>query len=309
MHKPCGAIGHPGFCGPERTCVEMTNGGKMIFGSRKAIFDVLATAFLFLAAVASAAAQTAPAKKPAAAPAKKTVAARPAAPAAKPLMAEEVYKNIKVLKGLTEDQFMDTMGFISSSLGTNCIFCHDDGIGGDTQARWKAFAADTKDTKVTARQMIVMVNQLNKQNFAGQKLVTCYSCHRSLEDPPKVIPELSAQYAPPDNSEPDSFTKQNPNAPPPEQILDKYIAAIGGAARVANLQSILATGTYAGYDTDFAPIPMNIYSKAPDKHSMVDGDAVRREKRDLQRHRGLERDSRHQSSGPGAAYFRRTLDQ
>ncbi len=107
-------------------------------------------------------------------------------------MADQVYTNIKVLKGLTEDQFMDTMGFISSSLGTNCIFCHDDGIGGDTHARWKAFAADTKPTKITARQMIVMVNTINKQNFAGQKAVrTCCSLPSQPGRPAEGYPRTS----------------------------------------------------------------------------------------------------------------------
>ncbi len=74
MHKPLGRNRKSRFHGPEQVCV-MTNGGKMIFGSRKAILGAAATTFLFLAAIASAAAQTAPAKKPAAAPAKPAAAA------------------------------------------------------------------------------------------------------------------------------------------------------------------------------------------------------------------------------------------
>ena len=257
-------------------CVCLDNGGKMKLGSRKLILDAAAAMLVCVAAFGSAAGQTAPAKKPAAAPAKKPAASgqaaparRPAAAAAGPVMADRVYTNVKVLRGLTEDQFMDTMGFIASALGTNCIFCHDNGIGGDTSARWKAFAADTKPTKETARKMILMVNAINKQNFAGQKMVTCYSCHRSLEDPPKVIPEMAAQYMAPVDSEPDAFTKQAPDSPTPDQILAKYIDAMGGATRVGNMKSYVAKGTYGGYDTDFAAVPMEIYAKAPDKRSMV----------------------------------------
>jgi hypothetical protein len=33
--------------------------------------------------------------------------------------AEDVFKNIQVLKGIPVDQFMGTMGFFSSSLGLN----------------------------------------------------------------------------------------------------------------------------------------------------------------------------------------------
>jgi len=37
----------------------------------------------------------------------------------KPPMADDVFKNIQVLRGLTVDEFMGTMGFISASLSMN----------------------------------------------------------------------------------------------------------------------------------------------------------------------------------------------
>src|SRR5262245_2042642 len=37
--------------------------------------------------------------------------------AQKPLMAEEVFKNVQILKGIPVNQFMDTMGFFAASLG------------------------------------------------------------------------------------------------------------------------------------------------------------------------------------------------
>ena len=39
--------------------------------------------------------------------------------AEKPPMADDVFKNIQVLKGLTVDQFMGTMGFIAAALSLN----------------------------------------------------------------------------------------------------------------------------------------------------------------------------------------------
>src|SRR5262250_226942 len=42
------------------------------------------------------------------------------AAAQQPVMADDVFKNVQVLKGLTVSQFMETMGFISASLGYNC---------------------------------------------------------------------------------------------------------------------------------------------------------------------------------------------
>ena len=40
------------------------------------------------------------------------------------ILAEEVFKNVQVLKGIPVDEFMETMGFFSASLGLNCTSCH-----------------------------------------------------------------------------------------------------------------------------------------------------------------------------------------
>ena len=42
----------------------------------------------------------------------------------KPQMAEEVFKNVQILKGIPVDEFMDTMGMFSAALSLNCIDCH-----------------------------------------------------------------------------------------------------------------------------------------------------------------------------------------
>jgi hypothetical protein len=42
-----------------------------------------------------------------------------APPPQKTLMAEDVFKNIQVLKGIPVNQFMETMGFFSAALGYN----------------------------------------------------------------------------------------------------------------------------------------------------------------------------------------------
>ena len=97
-----------------------------------------------------------------------------AAPA-KQLMSEQAFKNVTVLKGLPVDEFMDTMGFISASTNYNCIDCHlEPKVEGD----WSVFAAETP-RKATARKMILMVQDLNKTNFGGARVVTCYTCHRN----------------------------------------------------------------------------------------------------------------------------------
>src|ERR1700674_2989845 len=103
----------------------------------------------------------------------------------KPPMAEEVFKNVQVLKGIPVNEFMGTMGYFSASLGLNCTFCHVT----ESLQDWQKFADDVP-RKRTARRMVLMVNAINKDNFGGRRAVTCYSCHRG-GDRPKVIPSLA----------------------------------------------------------------------------------------------------------------------
>ncbi len=49
----------------------------------------------------------------------------------RPQAAENVFKNIQVLKGIPVDDFMDTMGIMSAALGFDCSECHT-GAGTDT---------------------------------------------------------------------------------------------------------------------------------------------------------------------------------
>src|SRR5271166_4066894 len=74
---------------------------------------------------------------------------------AKPQMADDVFKNIQVLKGLTVDEFMGTMGLFSAALNVCCGDCHVGAGGSDPQ--WD------KDIprKVTARRMVQVMNNVN----------------------------------------------------------------------------------------------------------------------------------------------------
>jgi len=188
-------------------------------------------------------------------------------------MAENVFKNIQVLKGIPADEFMDTMGMFAASLIYDCTGCHVD----DILVRREAFAEATPRIQ-RARQMVVMVNALNKQYFGGQPRVTCFTCHRGSGFP-ETIPDLNLQYGdgPPEN--PNGITLFGPGQEPADPIFAKYISAIGGADRVAKLTSYTATGTYIGFNTGGATVPIEIFAKAPDQRSTVvrvfDGDAVR----------------------------------
>jgi len=185
------------------------------------------------------------------------------APPEKPLMADDIFKNIQVLRGLTVDQFMGTMGFIAAALSMNCSECHHTG----SVERY----ADDTPMKQTARKMILMVNALNKSNFGGKRMVTCYSCHRS-DARPKVTPSLAEQYGTPPLDDPDELEiPDTPNAAAPaaDQVLNKYIQALGGAQKLASITSFTGKGTYEGFDTEGDKFPVEIYAKAPNERTTI----------------------------------------
>ena len=183
-------------------------------------------------------------------------------PVERPQMAEEVFKNIQALKGIPVNEFLGIMGFFSASLGKSCVDCHDSDSG------WENYVADKNPNKRTARRMIEMVSMINKNFFGGAQGVTCYSCHRGGPRP-KLTPNLTALYSPPAETEADDVVQQAPGAPSADQILDKYLEALGGAQRVASLTSLAAKGTTVGYGLDAEKRPVEIFAKAPNQRATI----------------------------------------
>src|SRR6266853_837211 len=186
--------------------------------------------------------------------------------------AEQVFKNIQALKGIPADEFMSTMGFFSASLGISCSDCHTAESGGD----WAKYA-DDNDRKRRARGMIAMVNTMNKNFFAGRRVLTCYTCHRGSTSP-ETTPDLTQFYATLRYREPDRFVSPFPGAPDAEQVLDKYIQAIGGAEKIAGLTSIAAKGTFQTYGVP-KKYPLEMFAKAPSQrtvivHDLAGGDSI-----------------------------------
>ena len=179
----------------------------------------------------------------------------------KPPMAERVFKNVQVLKGIPVDQFMGTMGFISASLGMTCSDCHVAESGGS----WEKYADDT-ELKQTTRKMLVMVSALNRTYFNGRREVTCYSCHRG-GDRPKVTPSLIELYGPPPPSDPPDALEPSRSSTA-DAILDKYIQALGGAERLAGITSFSAKGTYTGFE-ETEKTPLELFAKAPAQRALV----------------------------------------
>jgi hypothetical protein len=184
----------------------------------------------------------------------------------KPQMSEEAFKNIQVLRGIPVNEFMGTMGFFAASLSMNCTDCHIKESAGN----WDRYADDTP-LKQTARRMVIMMNAINRSDFGNTRLVTCYTCHRGVQHP-EVTPSLDEQYSAPPPADPDRVevlpgATDTPSAA--EQILDKFVQAIGGAQQLAKLGSFTAKGTYNGFDTNFQKVPVEISAKAPSQRTVT----------------------------------------
>jgi photosynthetic reaction center cytochrome c subunit len=174
-------------------------------------------------------------------------------------LSDEVFKNIQVLKGIPVDDFMGTMGIMSAAVGYDCSECHTN--AGTELVNW---AADNPK-KVVARKMVRMVEAINKENFSGRQMVTCWSCHHG-RDRPSTTPAMETVYGP-GSTEMDDVLLPMPGQQAPEEILDKYIQAIGGAQRLAALKSYIAKGTSVGFGGFGGGGHVEIFAKFPDLHT------------------------------------------
>lgn len=169
--------------------------------------------------------------------------------------AEQVYKNIQQLKGTPADQLGPAMQFIAASLGVECSFCH---VQGD-------FASDEKPAKKTARSMMAMQAAINQNNFHGRQQVTCYSCHRGSTNPVNTPPVLTAEAAQHPESRP-AAPAAGAAAPTPDQIVDQYIAALGGADALHKITSRVETGTIHAMGSE---APIQVFTKAPNMRMTI----------------------------------------
>jgi len=191
----------------------------------------------------------------------------------KPQMADDVFKNVQVLKGLTVDEFMGTMGLFSAALNVCCGDCHV-GAGG-SNPQWD------KDIprKLVARQMIRIMNNVNKANFGGAQVVTCWTCHRGTT-PPATTPGIDAIYSDPVPMYPDVLPQAKASAvvPSADVIFAQYIQALGGVDALSKITSYVGKGTSTTFGADQIN-PAEIDAKAPDKFVTIvhqrEGDMIR----------------------------------
>ena len=95
--------------------------------------------------------------------------------------AESVFKNIKILKGITVENLIRRMNFgYGRSLGVRCQHCH-------VLGHW---ADEDKATKQIARDMMIMTGKINDELLPAIKNiksehpgVNCGTCHRGTPRP------------------------------------------------------------------------------------------------------------------------------
>jgi photosynthetic reaction center cytochrome c subunit len=191
---------------------------------------------------------------------------------AKSQMSEDVFKNIQVLKGIPVDEFMGTMGVFTTSLSLCCGNCHTG--AGTSNPKWE----DDPPRKRTARAMIAMVQNINRTNFGGRQVVTCWTCHRG-QTAPAVTPPLDFAYGDAVVVLPDLLARATTGGQTLDQIFNKYIQALGGQGRLDSLTSYTAKGKSLLFGEVGEGNPAEIYAKATGQMATFvhqqEGDVVR----------------------------------
>jgi hypothetical protein len=201
-----------------------------------------------------------------------TIAWTSAQSASTPQLSEQAFKNIQVLKGIPVDEFMGTMGLFSAALSVCCAECHTG--AGTSNPKWE----DDPPRKRTARRMVQMVAAINRDNFNGRQVVTCWTCHRGSESP-LVTPPLDQMYGEPVVVPSDIVRTAPSGEPSVDEIFDKYLQALGGRARLAALTSYAAKGTSTPFGDAGKGYAAEIYARAPDQLATIvhqqEGDMAR----------------------------------
>jgi outer membrane lipoprotein-sorting protein len=167
--------------------------------------------------------------------------------------AEQTYKNITQLKGTPAEQLMPAMQVIASSLGVECSFCH---VAGKPEL-------DEKPAKKTAREMMAMVASINMGSFGGRQRVSCYSCHHGVADPASVPPVLESDA--PAHAETSAALPVG-SAPTADDVIQKYVAAMGGADAIRKITSRVEKGSILVGDSK---TPIEVLTKAPNKRVTI----------------------------------------
>ena len=127
------------------------------------------------------------------------------------------------------------------------------------------WAADTP-RKRTARRMTTMVQTINKDNFGGRQVVTCWTCHRN-RDRPLTTPIVDLIYSEPPEQRDDLFTAAPGLKTTAAQVFAKYVNALGGQQALGQLTSYTANGTSVGFGGFGGGGTVRIFAKSPNKRT------------------------------------------
>lgn len=155
---------------------------------------------------------------------------------------EQTHKNIKALTGMPDSQFRPMMNYFNAALGVQCNFCH-------VQKDGKMdFVSDEHEHKGIARNMIKMVQDINKNTFEGKVTVSCQTCHQGRPIPAGVP---SFPLAPGMAPRPPAAPGAAPGTPPPapisaDQVWGKYVQAVGGKDAITKAANRSFKGNFEG---------------------------------------------------------------
>ena len=206
--------------------------------------------------------------------------------------AAEKYKNIQVLKDLPADQLPNAMEYIAASLGVQCGFCHVQTAEGfqydsDDRAAKKTArqmiqmmnALNARDFEGRAivncatchhgrgepeRTPPLAVEMTPEQVAAAQRLAQqrqAAAAQRGAQ--PGAAPSAPGQSQPPAGGragapQGGADAQQNRRPPRPtetiDQVLDKYVQALGGQAALAQAKTRVMRGTATTRNLQSAPI-------------------------------------------------------
>lgn len=164
--------------------------------------------------------------------------------------AEQVFKDVKVFKGVPASDMIPAMQFMSASMNYSCGDCHDP----------NDYAANTNKNKDVTRKMILMQREINDKNFEGRLEVTCMTCH-SKQEHPEGMPL------------PSGVTRRHTRltaAPKPQELIEKHIKAAGTQTGMLVRKGTLTAPNDATAKVETLPLEL---IQAPDgKFRFISGD-------------------------------------
>ena len=186
---------------------------------------------------------------------------------------DQTHKNIQALKGLPDSQLTAIMNYFNASLGVQCNFCHV------RENNAMAFDKD-HEHKTIARDMIKMVQDVNKNNFGGKTEISCFTCHQGRPIPtatpsfplPAPIGGGPAGPRPPGapGATPAAAAAATP-APTAEVVWDKYVQAVGGKEAIAKLKNRVAKGSFTM--NNGTTMDLELTNEGSNLHSLLKGQA------------------------------------